>query len=111
MLSSLSLNRVIWSGRRSFGAIPQATLPSSSQELISFEYEHSAHKSVLYLFPPDLRFSFKNFSFFFLFFLSLKLFFILQSGFCLFSSNSLFVDFGCVPDGFFLFFLRVLSSV
>ncbi|CAB4276476.1 unnamed protein product [Prunus armeniaca] len=43
VLSSLSSNRVIWSGRRSFGAIPQATLPSSSQELISFEYEHSAH--------------------------------------------------------------------
>ncbi|PQQ20456.1 ornithine aminotransferase mitochondrial [Prunus yedoensis var. nudiflora] len=43
VLSSLSLNRVIWSGRRSFGAVPQATLPSSSQELISFEYEHSAH--------------------------------------------------------------------
>ncbi|KAI5331557.1 PREDICTED: ornithine [Prunus dulcis] len=43
VLSNLSSNRVIWSGRRSFGAIPQATLPSSSQELISFEYEHSAH--------------------------------------------------------------------
>ncbi|KAM1796424.1 hypothetical protein COP2_037494 [Malus domestica] len=33
-------NSVIW---RSFGAVPQATTPSSSQELINSEYQYSAH--------------------------------------------------------------------
>ncbi|XP_062012715.1 ornithine aminotransferase, mitochondrial isoform X2 [Rosa rugosa] len=41
--SVLGFNRVIWTGRRSFGAVPQGSAYSSSQTLINSEYEHSAH--------------------------------------------------------------------
>ncbi|KAK9936808.1 hypothetical protein M0R45_013632 [Rubus argutus] len=41
--SVLGLKRVIWTGTRSFGAVPQGSASSSSQNLINSEYDHSAH--------------------------------------------------------------------
>lgn len=39
------LSQRIYKGRRNFGAVPEASSgASSSQKLINFEYEYSAHK-------------------------------------------------------------------